>query len=124
MVIEKKLSFEGSLGEQQLNALFDSGATFSCIQSKHAAQLGGVEPVLHPFKVGTAKKGESIEIRERVILDFYIENYHFSDEFVIVPDLSEEIIIGASTMQKWRFKLDFEQDQVIIDPRVTRLRLA
>jgi len=26
-------------------------------------------------------------------------------------------------MQKWRFKLSFEADEVIIDPRVTRLRL-
>ena len=26
-------------------------------------------------------------------------------------------------MQKWRFKLNFEADEVIIDPRVTRLRL-
>jgi len=26
-------------------------------------------------------------------------------------------------MQKWRFKLDFEADEVIIDPRVTKLRL-
>lgn len=29
---------------------------------------------------------------------------------------------GAATMQKWRFKLDFEAEEVIIDPRVTRLR--
>ena len=26
-------------------------------------------------------------------------------------------------MQKWRFKLDFEKDEVIIDPRVTKIRL-
>jgi len=36
---------------------------------------------------------------------------------------SSRLIVGASTMQKWRFKLDFEADEVIIDPRVTRLRL-
>jgi hypothetical protein len=34
-----------------------------------------------------------------------------------------QFIVGAATMQKWRFKLDFEADEVIIDPRVTRLRL-
>jgi hypothetical protein len=27
------------------------------------------------------------------------------------------------TAQKWRMKLDFEADEVIIDPRVTKLRL-
>jgi len=39
------------------------------------------------------------------------------------PGLSIQLIIGAKTMQAWRFKLDFEADEVIIDPRVTRLRL-
>jgi len=31
--------------------------------------------------------------------------------------------MGAATMQKWRFKLDFEKEEVLIDPRVLRLRI-
>lgn len=46
-----------------------------------------------------------------------------SDEFLVVPNLSEEAIIGAATLQKWKIKLDFEHDQVIVDPRVGRLQL-
>jgi hypothetical protein len=42
---------------------------------------------------------------------------------MLIPGLSEEAIIGAKTLQAWRMKLDFEQDEVIIDPRVTKLRL-
>ena len=42
---------------------------------------------------------------------------------MVIPGLLEQLIIGAKTMQTWRFKLDFEADEVIIDPRVTRLRL-
>jgi hypothetical protein len=30
---------------------------------------------------------------------------------------------AAATLEKWRMKLDFEHDEVIIDPRVTHLRL-
>ncbi len=41
----------------------------------------------------------------------------------MVPGLSEEVIIGAATMQKWRLKLDFENDRVIVDPRVAKLIL-
>jgi hypothetical protein len=33
------------------------------------------------------------------------------------------VIISAATLQKWRMKLDFEADEVIIDSRVTKLRL-
>ena len=32
-------------------------------------------------------------------------------------------MIGAATMQKWRMKLDYDNEEVIIDPKVTKLRL-
>ncbi|GMT48964.1 MAG: hypothetical protein IEMM0008_0503 [bacterium] len=124
MIIEKKLLFEGSLNEEHLLALFDSGASYSCIRAEFARKLEQVLSIRHPFKVETAKAEEVVEVKERVSLDFYMDDYRFSDEFVVIPDLSEEVIIGASTMQKWRFKLDFDQDKVIIDPRVTRFRLV
>jgi hypothetical protein len=56
-------------------------------------------------------------------LDFFLDDVHLTDEFYIVPGLSEEAIIGATTMQKWRIKLDFETDQPIIDPKVAKLIL-
>ncbi len=62
-------------------------------------------------------------VGEEVALTFYIDDLRFSTEFYLVPDLSEEVIIGAITMQQWRFKLDFEKEEVIIDPRVTRMRI-
>jgi hypothetical protein len=72
---------------------------------------------------GTAMDGERLTTTERVSLNFYLEGYRFSDEFMIIPELSERVIIGAKTLQAWRMKLDFENDEVIIDPRVTKLRL-
>lgn len=36
---------------------------------------------------------------------------------MLLPELSEQTIIGAATLQKWRMKLDFEHDEVIIDQR-------
>ncbi len=124
MIIERKLLFEGSKEGLHLTALFDSGATFSCIKPEFAQRLGLVESILHPFKVETAKENEHITITKRITLDFYLESYRFSDEFVIIPGLSEEVIIGASSMQKWRLKLDFEHDKIIIDPKVRKLRFV
>jgi len=72
---------------------------------------------------GTARDGEKVTAHERVSLNFYLNGYRFSDEFMLIPGPSEPIIIGAATLQKWRMKLDFEADDVIIDPRVTKLRL-
>jgi len=74
-------------------------------------------------KLATAGKGHFIEVSERVTLDFYINDILLSDEFLIVRALSEEAIIGAATLQKWRIKLNFETDNVEVDPKVAKLQL-
>jgi hypothetical protein len=122
-VIEKPVTLEGSKGKKDVVALFDSGATYSCIRPDLAMQLGLTEALPKPLDFETAKDGEKITATERVSLDFYLEDLRFSDEFMLVPHLSEQVLIGAATLQKWRMKLDFEQDEVIVDPRVTKLRL-
>jgi hypothetical protein len=70
----------------------------------------------------TVKHGEKVVAGGYVRLNFYIEGYRFSDEFMVIENLSEPVIIGAAKLQKWRMKLDFENDAVIIDPRTTKLR--
>lgn len=122
-VIQKNIRLVGSLGSKDELAMFDSGATYSCIVPTLAKQLGHIEPLPEPMVFGTAKDGEQLVATERVILNFYLEGYRFSDEFMLIPELSERVMIGAATLQKWRMKLDFEHDDVIIDPRVTKLRL-
>ncbi len=47
-----------------------------------------------------------------------------SDEFLVIPGLNEEAIIGAATIQKWRIKLDFEHDKAIVDPKVAKMQLV
>jgi hypothetical protein len=122
-VIQKEITLEGSKGKTKRVALFDSGATYSCIISNVAGKLGNIEPLPEPMEFGTAEKGGKVIAKERVSLNFYIDGYRFSDEFMIIENLSEPVIIGTATLQKWRMKLDFENEEVIIDPRVTKLRL-
>ena len=64
-----------------------------------------------------------MEIKHAVRLDFYIDDIPLSDEFMVVPNLSEEAILGVATLQKWRIKLDFEHDTVHVDPKVAKLML-
>jgi hypothetical protein len=122
-VIEKLVTLAGSKGKKGVVALFDSGATYSCIRPDLAIQLGLAEALPEPSDFETAKDGEKVTATERVSLNFHLEGLRFSDEFMLVPHLSEQVLIGAATLQKWRMKLDFEQDKVIVDPRVTKLRL-
>jgi hypothetical protein len=122
-IIKHPLLYVGSKGEKILYTLFDSGANLSCIHPDHIA---GLETPIHMGrirKLATAAEGHYIEITERIIIDFYINDILLSDEFLVVPGLSEEAVIGAATLQKWRIKLDFEHDQLIVDPKVSKMQL-
>ena len=69
MVIEKRIKLVGSKGEHELVALFDSGATYSCIDRELALTLGMVEPLPSPLHLRTAEKersGGSVMIPSRV----------------------------------------------------------
>jgi predicted aspartyl protease len=122
-IIKIPIRYEGSKGEKTLYTLFDSGATFSCIRPDCVEKLAQKEKIRHPKLVATASEDHFIQINHAVRLDFYIDDVLLSDEFMVVPGLSEEALLGVSTFQKWRIKLDFEYDTVIVDPKVGKLIL-
>lgn len=88
------------------------------------ANLENPIPLGRIRQIGTASAGHFIEVSERVSLDFYMDDVLLSDEFLVIPGLSEEAIIGAATMQKWRIKLDFDHDIAIVDPKVAKMQLV
>lgn len=119
-ILKIPLLFEGSLGEKTGYALFDSGASFSCISPDFLESLEVPVKMHRPLEIATAALGTYLKITERVVLDFYYNDIRLSDEFMVIPNISEEVIIGVNTLQKWRIKLDFEHDTVIIDPKVAK----
>jgi predicted aspartyl protease len=122
-VIKIPLLFIGSKGEKTLYTLFDSGANLSCVHPDFVKDIADVQHLGRVRKIATASEGHFIEVNYRVVLDFYIDDVLLSDEFLVVPNLSEEAIIGAATLQKWRIKLNFEDDKVEVDPKVAKLQL-
>jgi len=122
-VIQKMVRLVRIKGEQTVPAIFGSGATYSCIQPELAERLEVVLALPEPTDFDTAKERERLRAVEVVRLNFYLDGLRFSDELMLIPGLSEPLIIGAATLRKWRLKLDFEAHEAIIDPRVTQLRL-
>ena len=78
-----------------------------------------------PFSFETADEGDFIDARYVVVLEFFLEDAprRFTDEFYVLDTLSEDVIIGATTMQKWQIKLDFVNETVLYDPKMHRLRI-
>jgi hypothetical protein len=122
-IIKNPLLFIGSKGEKTLYSLFDSGANLSCIRPDLVTDLELPVKLGRKRMISTASEGHFIEVSEWILLEFYLNDVLLSDEFLLVPGLSEEVIIGAATMQKWRIKLDFETDKAIVDPKVAKMQL-
>jgi hypothetical protein len=118
------LLYLGSKGKKNLNTLLDSSINLSCIHPNYLKDLEMPIQLGRVRKFYKANPDDYIEIKEAILLDFYINDILLSDEFLIVPDINEEVIIGAATLRKWRIKLDFENDQVIVDPRSAKLRFS
>lgn len=122
-IIKHPLLYVGSKGEKHLYTLFDSGANLSCIHPDFVNDLEVPTHLGRIRRIATASEGHFIEVKYAVRLDFYINEILLSDEFLVVPGLTEEAVIGAATMQKWRIKLDFEGDRLIVDPKVSKMQL-
>ena len=122
-VLKFPLLFVGSKGEKHIYTLFDSGANLSCINPEFVEDIAEKQALGRIRKLATASEGHYIEVKYAVRLDFYINDVLLSDEFLVVPGLSEEAIIGAATLHKWRIKLNFEDDKVEVDPKVAKLQL-
>lgn len=123
MIIKLPIPFKGSKGEEKLYALFDTGSTYSCIREDLCKKLGITDSLPEPMYFGTASENQYLKVENGMRLNFEINDVNLSDEFMVVPRLSEEAIIGVTTMQKWRIKLDVEHDTVIVDPKVAKLIL-
>ena len=122
-IIKEKIILKGVLGSYETRAMFDSGATFSFIRKDIAEKLDLITKFPNPRTFNTAKGGQSIEITERITLDFELENEVLWDEFLVTDQLNQDVIIGARTMQVWHLKLDFENDKVIVDHEAATLLL-
>ena len=124
-LIIKPIILAGSKGRKQVTALFDSGASYSCISEELAKKLAHLEPLTEPMEFETAEKNNTVIAEYAVRVDFFFTdtNRRFTDELVVIDGLSEELIIGAATMQKWKIRLDFDREEVFYDKKMHRLRI-
>lgn len=122
-MIKMPIKFEGSLGAAMVETLVDVGVTFSCISSKLADSLEVSTKMKRALEANSSSKDAIVKIKKKVVLDFYYNDVRMSDEFLVVPGLSEEVILGGTTLQKWRIKIDFGKDTIVVDPKATKISL-
>ena len=122
-ILFERIKLVGSKGERDIIALFDSGASYSFIKKELAKELETIISLPIPLEFETVREGEKLAVNEAIRLDFFLNGERLSDEFLVVEELTEDVIIGVATMQKWRIWLNFEEEKVVLGPRVRRLML-
>lgn len=122
-IIKQPVLYVGLKNEARLYTLFDSGAEYSCISEEHIDDICTVHPCLRR-RFATASGEHFLEVKGMAHLNFVINDVQLDDVFYIVSELSEEAIIGATTMQKWRIKLNFGQDTIEVKPRLWEPKLG
>ncbi len=119
----KELEVEGDRGKAKIQALFDTGAAQSLVRRDKVESIATLITLPYPLTF-TLGDGEGVlTVQDAVLLFVTINGITINDQVLAVDKLSEDMIIGARTMQGWRIKLDLEKEEVILDPSVARLRL-
>lgn len=123
-IIRYPLLFRGTKNDKYLYGLFDSGANLSAIRKDLAEQIDVLIKLREPIRLATANSNDFMQVNYKFVSEFFLNDVQLSDEFLVLKDISEEVIIGAATMQKWRMKLDFEHDTVSVDSKVAKLQIV
>ncbi len=126
-VLQKEILLIGTTGRRRRVALFDSGADYSIIRRDLAESLQPLSQLPEPedWVFETARAGDEIHAQFFVGLTFRFDDSeaNFSDLFVVFDQCSEEVIIGAKTLQSCRIVLDFETEEIRYRKTAQRLRV-
>jgi hypothetical protein len=110
----KTIEIEG----QPAKALFDTGAFHTYVLRRYLQNVP-TRPVSKPYEV--ALGGETIEVRERALINGKIEGLDFDTSVVPVDSLGKanghhlDAIIGAITMEAWEITIDPKNDSLGLD---------
>ena len=121
----REVKIRSNIGEDEVRALFDTGASRTFIRNDIAKKIGSLVELRRP-RIATLGDGENkIKIKEGIFLEISLDDYVISTDADVSDKLAHELIIGASTMQEWGIiVVDAESEKVIIKERKTSFELV
>ena len=113
-----------NVGRRRIEALVDTGADTSLIDKSIADLLptgkchsiGGRVPNLHGVT------GHSLSVTGRCTIQFMLGSRSLSHDFVVVKNLSREIILGVDFLERFGVKLDYSQKTMAIENSMVLLK--
>lgn len=122
-IIEQRLKIKGDLDSKDLDVMFDSGASMSVIRKDIAKKICGINYFDKP-KTMILADGKT-KIKAIGTCDFIteIDGCEIDDNMRVVDNLSKDMIIGASTLQKHKIKMIFDEKGDRLDLSECRTRI-
>lgn len=121
-LIYKVIKVSGNKGSKEVKALFDSGASESFIRADVAKQLSSAIRLPNPktFELGRG----TLKVKRAMIGDVFLNGTALFTTLLVVPNLTEELILGADFFQRWKIRLNPESEEVILDQDALKLKLV
>ncbi len=122
-LIIKKIEISGDKGRETVSALFDTGSSASLIRKDIVNRVSTALklPKSIEFELGDGRKMETSEV---CVLIIGINGREIIDNVLISERLSEEMIIGAKTMQEWKIRLDPETEEITVGKDIKKMKLV
>lgn len=121
-LIYQTVKLSGAKGEREVKALFDTGASHTFLQQTVAEAVAPLQALHRPLRFETATG--IAEVVSAILADLWLEGHPIHWAFYVLPDLSEDLIIGTDFLQRWKIKLDLEREALILDPNALKLKLV
>ncbi|HEC37021.1 MAG TPA: retroviral-like aspartic protease [bacterium] len=110
-LIKEELKIKGDKGVKDLKVLFDSGASVSVIRQDIAEEICTINYFKEAKPMTLADGETTINSVGTCAFITGIEGCDIDDNMRVVEKLGSEMIIGASTLQKHKIKMVFDEDE-------------
>jgi hypothetical protein len=85
----------------RIKAVFDSGSFYTILRADKVPAGASVIQLKHPRTFRTAASGGLLSATGEIPLVLGIGEREVDDVALVSPELSQEMLVGAGTMQKW-----------------------
>lgn len=118
----KPMTLRGNVGTRTLKALMDTGASRCYFRSDEARLIA--TPSATPSSLTLRLGKGTTEAKEMLVSLIELNGHLLPWSFIMVPELTEELILGADFFQVLKIKLDPETEEIIVDPAALKTQLV
>ena len=109
-------------------AVFDTGSFFTILRQDKLPAGAAVVWKRIPREFSTAASGGKLRATAELVMAITIGEKTIEDSVLVSPDLAQEMLIGAGTMQKWDITIQNKNGETAIivgrdlsDPDITEI---